>query len=438
MRFTIPKDTQMTPEILAKYIGLHKKEVLRRNALFQEAYENDYEIFKAPAKEDGKPDVRVSANFAKYLVDIFTGFFAGSPVKTLCDDEKVMDFVEELAAYNVEDDHNLELAKMADIHGCCHELIYVDEESQICYTEVSPAESFFLVDDSMLARPMYFIRYYKDSQNVERGSWSDSTQVQYFYHKGSYKWDGEPAIHGFDGVPAVEYVENKEQMGLFESALSCINLYNKALSEKGNDVDYFSDAYLKVLGPKVDNKDIPNIRRNRIINFEGDGEALPDVGFLEKPSADTTQENLLDRLERIIFQTSLIANISDDNFAGDSSGISLKYKLLAMEDLAKFKQLKFTAAFNRRYKLIFSNPLCIPHGVKSGDWAKLQYHFTLNYPANISAEAETAKQLEGIVSKETQLKTLSIVDNPQNEMERLAEEEAQLQESMSVLGFRTE
>ena len=30
--------------------------------------------------------------------------------------------------------------------------------------------------------------------------------------------------------------------------LTMINAYNKALSEKANDVDYFADAYLKVLG----------------------------------------------------------------------------------------------------------------------------------------------------------------------------------------------
>lgn len=434
MHYRIPKDTEMTTELLAKYIRKHKSDVANRNAKLQEAYENNYEIFSAPKKEDGKPDVRVATNFAKYIVDTFTGFFVGSPIKTICEDDNVAKFVESIAAYNLEDDHNVELAKSCDIHGSTHELIYFDEDAQICYTNVDPCSSFFLVDDSMLERPMYFIRYYKDSEKTERGSWSDSEYIQYFVNKGTYKWDGEPEAHGFHEVPAVEYVENKEQMGLFESALSMINAYNKALSEKGNDVDYFADAYLKVLGPKVSGEDTAVIKRNRIINFEGDGDGPLDVDFLAKPSADTTQENYLDRLEKLIFLTCMVANISDDNFAGNASGVSLEYKLLAMENLAKFKQLKFTAGLNRRYKVIFSTALSGPARVPADAWVGLQYHFTLNYPANVSAEAETAKQLEGVVSKETQLKVLSIVDDPASEMDRLAEEAQSTREALDSFG----
>ena len=40
-------------------------------------------------------------------------------------------------------------------------------------------------------------------------------------------------------------------------------------------------------------------------------------------------------------------------------------------------------------------------------------------------ESEIAKNLEGIVPRETQLKVLSVVDNVQEAMDRLAEEAAQ-------------
>ncbi len=34
--------------------------------------------------------------------------------------------------------------------------------------------------------------------------------------------------------------------------------------------------------------------------------------------------------------------------------------------------------------------------MKGDDWVKIDYHFTMNYPANLGDEAETAKNLEGI------------------------------------------
>ena len=48
-----------------------------------------------------------------------------------------------------------------------------------------------------------------------------------------------------------------------------INEYNEAVSEKANDVAYFADAYLKVLGAIVKDENLEQIRNNRIINFPG-------------------------------------------------------------------------------------------------------------------------------------------------------------------------
>ena len=215
-------------------------------------------------------------------------------------------------------------------------------------------------------------------------------------------------------------------MGIFESALPMIDAYNKAISEKANDVDYFADAYLKILGSKLEKEELEQLRRNRIINFEGDDAASLIVEFLQKPDGDTTQENLINRLEKLIFQISMVANISDENF-GASSGIALKYKLQAMSNLAKTKERKFTSGMNRRYKLIFSNPVS---GMQKDSWVGIKYQFTQNYPANILEESQIAGNLAGITSQETQLKVLSIVDNVQQELERIAEEESTAQDDV--------
>ena len=209
-----------------------------------------------------------------------------------------------------------------------------------------------------------------------------------------------------------------------------INAYNKAISEKANDVDYFADAYLKVLGAYLDKDDVKSIRDDRIINFDGEADKL-NVDFLQKPDGDTTQEHLIDRLEKLIFHISMVANISDENF-GTSSGIAMKYKLQAMHNLEKTKERKFTSGMNRRYRLIFSNPVS---GMKNEDWVKLHYKFTPNIPANVLEETEIAGNLDGIVSQETQLGTLSIVDNVQAEIDKLEEEQKKNQDDAIMRGL---
>ena len=417
--FRVAAGTEMTPELLAEYMTKHKTEINNRYQRLHDAYENKYEISRLAKKPDWKPDNRIPVNFAKYITDTMNGFFIGIPIKTTCDDETVSEYLEFLDQYNDQDDNNAELSKICSIYGNGYEMYYVDEQGNIGITYLTPMDAFMIYDDSILERPLFFIRHYKDADNVEWGSWSDGRVVQHFVNRGTYRWVDEPKIHGFEGVPAVEFVENEERMGIFESALPMIDAYNKAISEKANDVDYFADAYLKILGAKLEEDELEQLRINRIINFDGENDGSLIVEFLQKPDGDTTQENLINRLEKLIFQISMVANISDDNF-GTSSGIALKYKLQAMSNLAKTKERKFTSGMNRRYKLIFSNPVS---GMQKDAWVGIKYQFTPNYPANILEESQIAGNLAGITSHETQLKVLSIVDNVQQEIERMKEEQ---------------
>lgn len=417
--FRLPTGTEMKTELLDYFLGQHRQNITKRYKPLKDAYESDHEILHAEAKPDYKPDNRIVVNFAKYIVDTMNGFFIGNPIKTVADDEAVSDFVEYIDQYNDQDDNNAELSKLCSIFGHGYEMYYRDEDSELCITYLSPMDAFMIYDDSIVERPMYFVRVYKDWEGNEYGSISNNYGVRHFQVTGGTRWlDEDWQPHYFDGVPATEYLENEERQSIFEPVLSMINAYNKAISEKANDVDYFADAYLKILGALLDDAGMKNIRSNRIINFEGEDASKLIVEFMEKPSADETQENLLERLERLIFSISMVANISDENF-GSATGVALKYKLQSMSNLAKTKERKFTSGMNRRYKILFSSPLS---KAPKDAWVQLHYKFTPNIPANLLEEAQIAAQIEGIVSHETQLKVLSIVDNVQDELDKIEEE----------------
>lgn len=416
--FRLARDTEMTLTLLSEFLTKHTHEVKNRYEPLYDAYTSDHEILHDPAKPKYKPDNRVVVNFPKYIVDTMNGFFIGNPVKIVAEDEAVSDYVEYLDRYNDQDDNNAELAKICSIYGKGHEMYYTDEESELCITYLDPKEAFMIFDESIIERPLFFVRRYVDREGFEYGSISDATSVRNFKVTGGLKWLDEWQPHYFDGVPATEYVENGERQGIFEPVMSMVNAYNKAISEKANDVDYFADAYLKVLGTTVDNEDVKFIRDNRIVNFEGDGSDKIIAEFMEKPNSDTTQENLLERLERLIFQISMVANISDENF-GTASGIAMKYKLQSMSNLEKTKERKFAAGMNRRYQLLFGHPAS---KVPADAWIQLQYKFTPNIPANLQEEAQIASQLEGIVSHETQLKVISAVENVKGELDKIEEE----------------
>ena len=392
----MPEDAELTPAILKKFIDKNKQITISKYSKLKRAYENDYDIFHMPKKKDNKPDNRLAANFAKYITDTMNGFFIGVPIKYDCADEPLKEKLDFINAYNNIDDLNAELSKLMDMFGRGNELYFVDEKNQLGICYLSPTNSFMIYDDSV----------------------RDNSVVRWFTVKGgNLVFSPEEKVHGFADVPATEYVENAERIGLYEGIMSLIDSFNLGLSEKANEIDYFGDAYMKILGTKLDNGDAQFIKNNRIINFEGDSDKIK-VDFMNKPSADETQEHHLERLERLIFSLSMVANISDENF-GTSSGIALKYKLLPMDNLAQAKQRKFTAGLNRRYKVLFSNLIS---GIADNDWIKIQYKFTRNYPANLSDEADTAGKLAGITSNKTRLSVLSVVNDVDSELEQIEKE----------------
>lgn len=418
--FVLPVGTEMTADILSECIQKHKTLLERYNKL-QSMYEGNHDILSATSKDSYKPDNRLVANFAKYIVDTLGGYFIGIPIKLSHDDKSVFDYLEYIDQYNGQDDNNAELAKMCDIYGHGFELLFTDEDGEIGITTVPPQEAFVVYDDSLLHRPMYGVRYYKNADNVTVGSFSDNSNIIYFKDDGGYQFDPKVESHYFGGVPLIEYIENAERQGAFEGVETLINAYDKALSEKANDVDYYADAYLLILGAALEEDTLQTLRDSRIINLDGHDTSSIKVEFLQKPDSDGTQENLINRLERLIYQLSMVANINDENF-GNASGISLAYKLQSMSNLAKTKERKFIAGLQKRYKLIAN---CPASKMKEDDWAGITYQFTRNIPANLLEETQIAGNLAGITSQETQLKVLSCVDNVQAEMEKMAAESEQ-------------
>lgn len=404
-------------ELLEDFIKQHE-EIKKRYLEMENLYQGHHAILTAGKKADYKPDNRLVVNYAKYIVDTFNGFFMGKPVKVVAEG-KLQEYLADLVRLNNLDDNNYDLSKKCSIYGHAFELLYLDEKAQVGITQVDPKECFIIYDQSIRRKPIFGVRYRRVDQGIE-GTISDDERIIYFKgdSQGKLKITDE-LPHYFGHVPMVEYVENEEKLGAFEPVITLINAYNKAISEKANDVDYFADAYMKILGAILDEETLHQIRDNRIINLASEDTDKLIEEFMEKPNADRTQENLLEKLEKQIFAISMVANINDENF-GTSSGIALKYKLLSMMNLANTKERKFVKGFNERFKLISNLP---NSPITEEDLKNISYTFTRNIPENNKEEAEIARSLQGIVSDETLLDSLSLVKNVKMEMERIKDEE---------------
>lgn len=412
--FTHEKD-EITYDELMEYIQEHREMVPRFTELWKQ-YTSRPPILDLEEKPNNKPDNRLVINFGKYLVDTFNGYFSGIPVKISHEDENVNDKLNDFWRYNNMDDTLSELSKLTSIYGISYLYVWQDENAHTRTTYCDPYNMFVIYDDSIEKNIKYGVRYkYDDDDDIEGTLFTDDVIIPF-----TKSFEGAER-HYYPIVPIIEFVENEEQQSLIRPVETLIDAYNKALSEKKNDIDYFSDAYMKILGAELEEEALENLRDYRVINVKSVDGANVDVDFLNKPDGDTSQENFLNRAERLIYHTSMIANINDESF-GNASGTSLEFKLQPMKNLSGMKERKFTKSLNNLFKCYTALPTNVPAS-QSDSWIDIEYKFIRNIPRNVQDEANTARNLEGVVSRRTQLSTLSIVDNVDTELDAIEEED---------------
>ena len=148
------------------------------------------------------------------------------------------------------------------------------------------------------------------------------------------------------------------------------------------------------------------------------------AGWLVKNVNDTATENYKNRLYKDIFFLAQVPALSDESFAGNLSGIAIKYKLIGVEELALMKENCFRSAQTKLIRMLTE----YLNTKMNKDWNpdSVEQKYERNFIDNDADIISNARQVEGIVSHETQLGMLpgSIVDDAQEELLRIRQEAA--------------
>lgn len=415
-------------DLLNEYIKRHE-ERLPRYKYLENLYKGFHDVFNVPEKESWKPDNRLAVNFPKYVTDVFMGFSYGIPIKKSHPDDNVDAAIAEFDNINNIVDHDFEMIKNVCKYGHAFEYFYQDEEAKTRVARNTPIEAFVVYENTLRRSAMFAVRYGYTVDSYEKyGEILTKESIIEFYGDELKEVRDNP----YGKIPIVEYVMNEERMSLYESISGLTEVYNKTIGEKANDVEAFAEAYLAVLGAELGEDDIYRIRDDRVINIYGTDDAKEIlVQFLTKPTADGTQENLLERSERLAHKISMVPDINAESF-GNASGVALEYKLQPLSNLAKFLDRKVLKSMRKRYKLFCTLSTNV---ADKEAYNEIEFTTSRNLPRNILEESQTAKNLEGVVSKETQLKTLSIVDNVKDEIERMEKEQEEQEKRMDQYSF---
>lgn len=429
------KDIVINNELILKLIKEHREEK-ERILTMKRYYKNMNNIMNRAYKDKNKPQNKLSHNYAKYITDTFVGYFMGKPIVYKSENEKLLEALNKAFMYNDEADTNTTIAQEQSICGYAYEIIYTDEHGCARHKCVDTEEMIVVYENNLECNIQFAIRYYEvDDNEIEIELYEKDKKTMYTLIDGNLV-KGEEAIYYFDDVPVADYENNNKRMGDFEHVLSLIDAYDKTQSDTANDFEYFTDALLVISGVLLDEKDEEgrplNFKENRVLNF-GDGQSKAE--YLIKNINDTALENYKNRLNADIHKFANVVDMTDEKFAGNLSGVALKYKLSGMENVTGIKESKFKKGLMRRIELLSTVLKATNTGLeikKDTDlytYTQIKPVFTRNIPQNEVEIVNMAKSLNGIISTETLLSLLPFIEDIQAEINQIEKEkEAEIQE----------
>lgn len=421
--FIFPKGETLNVDDLYGFIEYQNEVCRRKYELNYDMYVSNHPILRAPLKAWSENN-KLVVPMPRLLVDEYAGYFGGNAPTVQLEDETDNGSLQAWLNDSEFADEHSEIVKAVGIYGRSYLLAYQGEDSKPKIAHVEPDEGFMIYDDTIKGEPLAFVRYSRDYLNHFTGT------IYYAGFSVDFKDDKleEPVNYVWHEVPVVEFYSNEERQGIFDGVKTLIEALDKALSKKADQVDYFDNAYLLALGLNLEDENGRiHIDRNQRFIYSPDADATnAKVEFIGKPDADGMQENLINRLIDLIYYTSMIPNLQDSAFSGNSSGVALQFKLLPMQNMAAFQERKFIKSLRRMFKVLFESADGgqIVRAINKNSWLDLRFTYTRNMPQNMADAVSTAVQASSLLSQQTALAMIPGIDDPQAELERKEDEQS--------------
>lgn len=193
------------------------------------------------------------------------------------------------------------------------------------------------------------------------------------------------------------------------------------MSDISDEFEAFRNAYLVIKDMVMNGDSLQKLKEEGIVEVTDAG----DMKFITKEIQTEAINSHLERLEKNIHKFAQVPDLSDENFAGNLSGVAIRFKLFGLETKCITKERKMDKAI-RQLVEVLAVPIRVITG-KEISLRNLKLEFKRNIPANITEIVDTVCKLDGKVDNETLLALLPFVDNPKEVLEKV---KAQKKENM--------
>ncbi len=443
--------------LLLEILKVHEK-IREQLQTLKELYFRNHDI-TSRVRLSGLPNNKLVHDYPGYIVTIAAGYLVGKPVQYMPAKpiEEVFKPISEALAAAKADCVDAELAVDASVYGKAVEICYADTDAKPKVSQLNPMWAFVVYDDTVEHRPLFGVTIAKKldrtlKENGEKIAVYTDTQIVYFERQSSEAPHETDRIeHFFGGVPIVEYWNNGREDSDFAPVAELINAYDVLQSDRVNDKQQFTDAIMVLKGigslgaddteeeepaEDADTTDTETVeltpsqrlRQTRTLFLPGDG---ADANFMTKPDAESGNEVLRKSLAGDIHKFSFVPDLTDENFAGNTSGVAMRFKLLGLEQITKIKERWFREGLQSRLKL-FARFLSVK-GAAALDVTQVQITFNRSLPVNELEIAQTLSAYDGMVPQELLLAQVPFVEDAEEAAKAMAAEKAAIAKESAMM-----
>ena len=428
VKYVVTDSSEITGTNIANWIDTFERNIKPYLKYLKQLYKGVDAVAKV-FHENVDIDNQVHVNLASMIVRNATNYFIGKPVTHSYSDNfknsGIAEFLNKINTKCKEKKENKILAKDCSIYGLGYELINYDENKEMYYKRLDPLNTFLVVNNFVFEEPIAVITYVKRTINgktVKQGYVYTAEEIYSFNNqKNGFTINTDETITNVLGeIPVVIYPNNDEMTGDFEFVTEPLSAYNKLFSCSFDDFESIANALLVFYNAILDEDEKKSLKKSRVLSLiSEDGTKEAKAEYIYKKLDTASFKEIRTALKEDIVTISNVPDLNDKNFAGNASGVAISYKLIGFENLRADKETYFEDALQQRYRLIGLSPTK-PFDVEDGD---VKDTFYQNLPKNIEKDLQLAGLYkDGVLSLESTLDEMEIVNDTEEEIKRLEEE----------------
>ena len=402
---------KITPEALCEMVDDFLRAERPRRARLLDYYHGRQGVRKGYVAQ-GRPNNLLTANYAKYITDVHTGYFMGLPPTLTFERRRVQERMRRALA-------EADLIPM--LFGAARDMSICGEGYLLTYqtkkgprlAQLSPEETF-LAARGVRGEICAAVRVHSEGADRAEGELYLPGEMCEWEKQGKHLTMGAMRKLPFDTLPVTVFRNNMDGTGDFEAVTSLLDAYNLLLSGAMDDMQSVANAFLALYGVMgTTQEDVDRANHSRVLCLSENGKAE----FVVKNLSPDTIALMKETLVKDLLSITMTPNLQDETF-GTASGIALEYKLWGIEQSRAAKEQGFSKGIYHLISLFYQGLGQL--GEEMSGACTVQFY--KNLPQDVSRICENLEKLGETVSHRTRLELLPFIPDAEEELSRVAAE----------------